>query len=307
MSKILAAIPNVCEGRDQTFVDELSAQLSRVPGLVLLDVSRDASRNRTVYSFSGSKEALFEGGLLLYRVTLGHIDMRKHEGEYPRVGAVDVFPFVPLKGVEIAEAVALSREFAQRVAAEFKLPVYMFAESATSPHRRNVDDIREGEYEGFEEKMKKPEWKPDYGPDIFTPDSGVTIIGARHPLVSFKAILSSRDESIAEDLARALEQPYGGFQFVNANPGLDPSTQRAQVTVSITNFDRVPMYKVIEHLRMEGRRYGVSIRKVEMIGLIPETVFVESALYYLGVREFNPDRLLERNIQKHFDEKVILD
>ncbi|MCU0452237.1 MAG: glutamate formimidoyltransferase [Bacteroidetes bacterium] len=307
MSKILAAIPNVCEGRDQSFVDELTARLQRVSGLVLMDVSRDASRNRTVYSFSGSKEALFEGGLELYRYSLGHIDMRKHEGEYPRVGAVDVFPFVPLKDVTIEEATQMAREFAEKVAAEFKLPVYLFAESATRPQRRNVDDIREGEYEGFEEKMKQAEWKPDLGPERFPHDSGVTIIGARHPLVSFRVELSSRDESIARKLAEALETSGACGNLVNANPGHEPVSNRSQITISITNFRQMPMYRVIEQLRMEGRRYGVAIRKVEMIGLIPEIVFVESALYYMGVHEFNHDRILERNIQQHMDEKLFLE
>jgi glutamate formiminotransferase len=307
MSKILAAIPNVCEGRDQGFVDELTAQLLRVPGLVVLDVSRDASRNRTVYSFSGTKEALFAGGMTLYRFAVGRIDMRKHEGEYPRVGAVDVFPFVPLKDVTIEETAAIAREFAEMVAAEFHLPVYLFAESATKPQRRNVDDIREGEYEGFEEKMRRPEWKPDLGPDVFPPDSGVTIIGARHPLVSFRVELSSRDESIASKLAEALETSGACGHLVNANPGHEPVTNRSQITVSITNFRQMPMYRVIEQLRMEGRRYGVSIRKVEMIGLIPEIVFVESALYYMGVHEFSHDRILERNIQQHLDEKLFLE
>jgi glutamate formiminotransferase len=307
MSKILAAIPNVCEGRDQAFVDELTARLQRVPGLVLMDVSRDASRNRTVYSFSGSKEALFEGGRELYRYALGNIDMRKHEGEYPRVGAVDVFPFVPLKDVTIEEAIQVAREFAEIVASEFKLPVYLFAESAQRPQRRNVDDIREGEYEGFEEKMKLPEWKPDLGPDTFSHDSGVTIIGARHPLVSFRVELSSRDESIARHLAEALETSGLCGHLVNANPGHEPVTDRSQITISITNFRQMPMYRVIEQLRMEGRRYGVAIRKVEMIGLIPEVVFVESAMYYMGIHEFSHDRILERNIQQHLDEKLFFE
>lgn len=307
MSKILAAIPNVCEGRDQAFVDDLTTQLSRVPGLVVLDVSRDASRNRTVYSFSGTKEALFEGGMALYRFSLGHIDMRKHEGEYPRVGAVDVFPFVPLKDVTIEEAMAVAREFAEKVAAEFRLPVYLFAESATRPQRRNVDDIREGEYEGFEAKMKQPEWKPDFGPEDFPHDSGVTIIGARHPLVSFRVELSSRDESIAKELAEALETSGACGQLVNANPGHEPVSNRSQITISITNFRQMPMYRVIEQLRMEGRRYGVAIRKVEMIGLIPEVVFVESALYYMGVHEFSHERILEWSIQQHLDEKLYLE
>ncbi len=168
-----------------------------IPGLVVLDISMDQVRNRTVFSFTGRKDAIFEGGYLLYEEALAHIDMRQHQGEYPRIGAVDVFPFVALRNAPIANAVAWSVEFAEQVASRFQLPVYLFAESARKPLRRDIENIREGEYEGFAAKITDPVWKPDFGPDVFPPDKGATIIGARMPIVNLKAYFTTPDEDAA--------------------------------------------------------------------------------------------------------------
>ena len=198
MSKIISVVPNISEGNDQPFISGLVEKLQAVKNLVVLDTSRDSVRNRTVFSFTGPKEAIFAAGLILYRETLAHVDMRKHQGEYPRLGAVDVFPFVPLKDATLEETVAMSVEFAQKVAEEFNIPVYLYGESARFPMRRYVENIREGEYEGLENKLKDPRWKPDFGPAVFNPAAGATIIGARYPMISFKAILDTPDEAVAE-------------------------------------------------------------------------------------------------------------
>lgn len=297
MSKIIAAVPNICEGRDQTFIDDLTARLQAVPGLMILDVAVDHVRNRTVYSFTGTKDAIFQGGFVLYERSLEHIDMRKHEGEYPRVGAVDVFPFVPLKDATIDEARQWSVEFAEQVAERFKLPVYLFAESARYRYRQDVENIRRGEYEGFAEKMRDPRWKPDLGPEIFREDAGVTIVGARRPLVSFKVLLTTDEEQAAADVAKAVSDPSGGH--VRAHPGRDKETGLAMMSVSIVNFSAAPMWRVVESIRLEAARFGVDIRRIEMIGLIPEIVFIEAAEYYMRIGGFDHEDLLERSIQKH--------
>ena len=307
MSKIISVIPNICEGKDQKFIDDLTLKLNNVAGLVLLDVSMDKSRNRTVFAFTGSREAIFSGGLVLYEESLKHIDMRHHQGEYPRIGAVDVFPFVPLKDVSIEESVALSIDFARQVAETFRLPVYLFSESAQFPLRKDIENIRQGEYEGLEEKLKDPRWKPDFGPEIFKPDTGATIIGARHPMVSFKLFLSTADIELTKAVSRSIQQKWGGFQFVKAYSGIDAESQETHLTVSITNYRATPMYRVLEMVRMEGRRYNIKVKKVEMIGLVPEIALIESALYYMKVKDFSFDRLLEKNIQQHLDEKFFLD
>ncbi len=303
MNKIISCVPNVCEGKDQKFIDSLVEKIKTVTALTLLDVSRDSVRNRTVFSFTGPQEALFEAGMLIYRDTLAHVDMRQHLGEYPRLGAVDVFPFVPLKEATIEETVAMSEAFARRVAEEFNIPVFLYGESARSPMRRYVENIREGEYEGLENKLKDPRWKPDFGPSAFQPAAGATIIGARYPMISFKAVLDTPEEAIAEDISRLIQHAHGGLAHVNAYAGLDSEHKAAQITVTIANYRAMPMYRVLEMLRSEARRFGVNVRKVEMIGLIPETAFIESAFYYLGIQDFSFDKILERKIQTDLDEQ----
>jgi glutamate formiminotransferase len=303
MSKIIAVVPNICEGTDQAFIDDLTARLGQVPDLMMLDVAVDHARNRTVFSFTGTKTAIFAGGMVLYEQSLQHIDMRKHSGEHPRVGAVDVFPFVPLKDATIDEAKQWSVEFAEQVAERFDLPVYLFGESARYRYRRDLENIRSGEYEGFAQKMKDLRWKPDLGPDSFRDDAGVTIIGARHPLISFKVFLSCPDEDVAVGVAHAVADTSGGM--VRAYAGHDPDSGLAMMTVSLTNFQATPMYRAIENIRIEAARYGVDIRRVQMIGLIPEIALIEAAEYYMRIHGFDHDDLLERNIQNHLHEKFL--
>jgi glutamate formiminotransferase len=303
MSTIIACVPNISEGRDQRFLDDLAARLREIPNLMMLDVAVDQAQNRTVMSFTGTREAIFEGGFLLYEQALKHVDMREHRGDYPRVGAVDVFPFVPLKNATIKQAKEWSVEFATQVAERFKLPVYLFGESARYRYRRDVQNIRQGEYEGFAEKMKDLRWKPDLGPDSFPADSGVTMIGARHPLLSFKVFLGSRDESIAHHVAHCVADTSGGH--IRAYPAKDHDRDLASISVAITNFQAAPLYRVVENLRLEARRFGVEIRKIQLTGLVPEIVLIEAAEYYLGVAGFDHADLLERNSQQHLNEQFL--
>jgi glutamate formiminotransferase / 5-formyltetrahydrofolate cyclo-ligase len=302
MKKIISMVPNICEGRDTQVLDGLVAQLNGVEQLVILDVSRDIDRNRTVLSLTGPKDALFEGGKVLYREALQRIDMRRHQGEYPRLGAVDVVPFVPLHNATIDEAVAWASEFAEQVAAEFNLPVYLYAEAARTPQRSNLEDVRQGEYEGLAEKLKDPSWKPDFGPATFRPEFGATIIGARYPQVSFKIMLNSTDETVAEQLALAVHEAHSGLNHVRAYAGDDFESRNIQLTVVITNYQATPMYKVIEAVRMEARRFGLTVLAVEMIGLVPQMAIIESAAYYMGLSGFTADRLMEKRIQLQLNE-----
>jgi len=304
MSKYISVVPNICEGRDKRFIDQLTAKLTAVPGLVLLDVSMDATRNRTVINFTGTHAALLRGGMILYEDAIKHIDMRQHKGEYPRIGAVDVFPFVPLKDVSIEESVEVAVEFAEKVAQRFSIPVYLYGEAARFPLRRDLEKIREVQFEGLEERLKDPRWKPDFGPEEFKNHFGATAIGARYPLVSFKVLLNTPEIEIARSICQAVQYCYGGLRHVSANSGLVYNTQLTHVTVSIHNYKVTPMYKVIEMIRMEGRRYNIGIVEVEMIGLIPEVVFLDSAMYYMNISHFANERILEKNIQEHLDESL---
>jgi glutamate formiminotransferase len=296
MPQIISAVPNVSEGRDVAFVEALQERLEAVPGLVVLDVSMDQVRNRTVFSFTGDRRAIFEGGFAIYERALERVDMRQHQGEYPRIGAVDVFPFVALRDAPLPTAVEWSVEFAEQVAARFAVPVYLFAESARTKLRRDVESIREGEYEGFAAKMTDPLWKPDFGPDVFPPDKGATIIGARLPLVNFKAYLTTGSERAAERVADVLSDPATGFTGVHFYPALDRTRNEALLNITVGNFHATPLYRILEAIKTELRRFGAGVSRVEMVGLVPERALIESAEHYLQVFDFTMDDVLENRL-----------
>jgi len=304
MSKIMIAIPNICEGKDKAFIDKLKESLKTVKNLVILDVSMDSIRNRTVFAYTGTLEAIRQGGMIIYDKALQHIDMRKHNGQFPRIGAVDSFPIVPLKGITMEEAVKFSNEFGEEIGKKFNIPVYMFSESATHPLRKFIDDIRKNEYEGLEEQLKDPSWKPDFGPAQFKPDSGATIIGARFPMVSFKIFLNTNNLERTKKICRAIQYEHGGLKHVKSYTGIDESKNSSQITISLSNYEITPMYQVIESVRTEARRFGITVTDIEMIGLIPEKVFLDSAMYYMNINDFSFDNILESNIQKHLNEKM---
>jgi glutamate formiminotransferase len=304
MSQIISVVPNVCEGRDEAFIESLRAQLEAVPGLVVLDVSMDHVRNRTIFSFTGPKGAIFAGGFLLYAEALGHIDMRQHQGEYPRIGAVDVFPFVALRHAPIATAVAWSVEFAEAVAARFQVPVYLFAESARNALRRDIEHIREGEYEGFAARMADPLWAPDFGPDVFPPDKGATIIGARMPIVNFKAYFTTPDEEAAEWVAEVLSNPATGMPGVHFYPALDRHRNVALLNITVGNYMETPLYRILEGVKTELRRFGAGVSRVEMVGLVPQSALLDSALHYLQVMGFSAEDTVEHRIDGILGEGV---
>jgi len=296
MSQIISVVPNVCEGRDEAFIESLRVKLWSIPGLTVLDVSMDQVRNRTVFSFTGRKEAIFEGGFLIYQEAIEHVDMRQHQGEYPRIGAVDVFPFVALQNAPIATAVAWSVEFAEAVASRFQLPIYLFAESARKPMRRDIENIREGEYEGFAAKIADPVWKPDFGPDVFPPDTGATIIGARMPIVNFKAYLTTPDEEAAQWVASVLSNPTTGMPGVHFYPALDRTRNVALLNITVGNYTETPLYRILEVVKTELRRFGSGVSRVEMVGLVPQSALLESALHYLQVMGFSIEDTVERRL-----------
>jgi len=300
MEKIVSAIPNLCEGNNKEMIEDIAEGLRSVPGLILLDISMDSSRNRTVFAFTGAVEAIFQGGFLLYERALKDIDMRVHKGEYPRIGALDVFPFVPIKDVTIEESIKLSVKFAGEVAERFNVPVYLFAESARFPIRRDIDHIRECEYEGLEERLRDSRWKPDLGPDTFNPDFGATIIGARHPLVSFKVHFDTTDTGLVRKVCREIQQSSGGLSHVKSHAGKATGSGFAEMTVSVSNHSVTPPFKVLELIRVMGTRYSLRITDVEMIGMIPEKVFIDAALHYMQISEFKSSRILEKSITEHF-------
>jgi len=304
MTKIISVVPNISEGRDTAFIEDLQRKLQAVPGLVVLDVAMDQARNRTVMSFTGSKNAIFQGGFVLYEETLKRVDMREHQGEYPRIGAVDAFPFVVVKDATIDEAVAWSTEFAEEVARRFEVPTYLAYESARHAQRRDIENIREGEYEGFAAKMADPAWKPDFGPETFPVDKGATIIGARFPLVNFKVYLNTANEEAAVWVANTLSSPTTGLPNVKFYPGMDRQRNLALLNITVGNYKATPLYRVIEAIKTELRRFGANVSKVETIGLVPSAALVDSALHYLQVTDFAEENLLEKRLNHVVDARL---
>jgi glutamate formiminotransferase len=293
---IIECVPNISEGQRLDVVAGIAEQLRAVPGVRVLDVQSDGTHNRSVLTLAGDAEAMQRAVPVLYEAAIGGIDLRTHEGEHPRLGAVDVVPFIPVAGVTMAECVALARAIAEEVAARFSLPVYLYEEAATSPVRRNLEDIRRGEFEGLAEKMARPEWAPDFGPAQPHPSAGATVIGARMPLIAFNINLATERLDVAKKIAAAIRMSGGGFRFVKAM-GLPLEDRRiVQVSMNLTNFEKTPIHRVFETVRREAARYGVSVLESEIVGLVPQAALLQAAEYYLQLEGFTADQVLENRL-----------
>lgn len=297
MSKLIECIPNFSEGRNLSIVEELADTAGSIPGVTLLDHSSDANHNRSVFTLAGSPDGIQEAAFKLAAKALERIDLTKHTGEHPRMGAVDVIPFVPLRDAAMEECVEISKKVAERIASELNIPVYLYEESALNPERKNLAAIRKGQFEGMADKMKRPEWSPDYGGRTPHPTAGVTAVGARMPLIAFNVNLNTPDVNVAKSIAKIIRGSSGGFKYCKAI-GIKLSDRNiAQVSMNMVNYEGTPLYRVFEMIRTEARRYGVSILGSEIIGLSPAKALIDCAEYYLGIEEFNYKKhVLENHI-----------
>ena len=293
MASLLECALNFSEGRRQ---DVIQAIVGAVQGARLLDVSSDADHNRTVVSFVGSPQEAAAAALAVSARAIELIDMNVHRGAHPRMGAVDVIPFVPLGEATMEQAVATARQVGQELGARLQLPVYLYEAAASRPELRNLADVRHGEYEGLAEKMADPAWKPDYGPAHPHPTAGAVAVGARIFLVAYNVNLSTPDVGIAKTIARTLRAKTGGLQNVKALGVMLQERNIAQVTMNVVDPFQTPLYRVLELVRMEAARYGVSVVGSEVIGLLPLTVLLESARYYLQLEGFRDDQVLEARL-----------
>lgn len=292
MRKILLCEPNISEGRDGALVEQVADAVRGVAGVKLIDTSSDPDHNRSVFTYLGEPEAALEATKRLAVKTYELIDMTTHHGSHPRQGALDVAPFIPIRGVETAEAVAIARRFGQFVGA-LGVPVYYYEDAATRPERRSLPDLRKGEYEALAAKLAQPEWAPDEGPAVFNPKSGVTVTGARFPLVAFNVNLRTTDVSIADRIAKAVRYISGGYRYVRAL-GL-PLEDRGmvQVSMNLIHYDKTPVSRVLETIRGEAARYGVAIAGTELVGPVPLGVLEEVAKFYLQVHDFSLEQVIE--------------
>ena len=297
MPKIFESVPNISEGKRPEVIQEILAAVRAAPGGArLLDVSSDADHNRSVLTLAGEADALRRSILALFRAALGSIDLREHRGGHPRLGAVDVVPFIPVAGASMQESVELARAVGLEVAKEFTLPVYLYEEAATAEHRRNLSDIRKGEFEGLAQKMKDPRWTPDFGPSAPHPSAGATAVGAREFLIAFNVNLNTPHVEIAEKIARAIRHSSGGLRYCKAMGVFLAGRGLAQVSINMTHFRKTPLHRVVEMIRREAERFGVTIAGSEIVGLVPSDALLAAADFYLQLENFSPSQVLENRL-----------
>ena len=294
---LVECVPNVSEGRRREVVDALVAAVRRTPAVRLLDYSSDPAHNRSVLTMAGDAAALQEAVLALFAAALPLIDLRAQSGEHPRVGAVDVVPFVPIEGVTMADCVALAKTTAAEVARRFQVPVYIYEEAASRPSRRNLEDIRRGEFEGLAAKMADAEWTPDFGPGAPHPSAGAAVIGARMPLIAYNINLATDRLDVAKKIAAAIRQSSGGFRYVKAMGVRLADRGIVQVSINLTNYEKTPMFRVFEAVTREAARYGVNVLESEIVGLVPAAALVGAAEHFLQLTSFTPEQILENKLR----------
>lgn len=292
MAKLIEFIPNfsVSEAHDAPVFQALVDTAKAVPGCTVLDIQTDGDHNRCVFTIIGSPEGVEEAAFRLCKQATETIDMTKHHGQHPRMGATDVIPFVPTMDVTIEECVALARRVAERIWNELGVPSFLYEEAATRPERRNLAQCRKGEFEGMPEKLLQPDWAPDFGNRAIHPTAGISAIGARFPLVAYNVNLDTSDLTVAEKIARAIRAKGGGFRSCKAIGVMLQDRNIAQVSMNLVNCDDTPIYMVFEMIRALADRYGARIIGSELVGLTPAKFLLDCAEFYLKMENFDARR-----------------
>lgn len=295
MVKIVECIPNISEGRRPEVVEEILADVRQVAGVTLLDYSSNADHNRTVISMIGEPDKVLEAAWRLIVKAAEKIDLDQHQGEHPRMGATDVVPFVPVRGMSMEECVELAKTLGERVGRELSIPVYLYEKAATRPERRNLADVRRGQYEGLKESIKTPERTPDYGPSVLG-KSGAIAIGARPPLVAFNVNLGTTNLEIGKAIAKGIRGSSGGFVNVKAL-GIDLSEQgMIQISMNMVDTQGTPLYRAMEFIKTEAAHFGVPVLGSEIVGLVPLDAMLDAATYYLKLHDFSGEQILEKRV-----------
>ncbi|MBQ6900372.1 MAG: glutamate formimidoyltransferase [Firmicutes bacterium] len=297
MAQIIESIPNISEGRNQEVIEAVVDQIRTTPGCTLLNYSSDPNHNRTVITYIGDAKGVEEASVKLAKKAVELIDLTKHTGEHPRMGCVDVMPFVPIKDATNEECIELSKVVGKRIAEEADLPVFLYEMSAQKAARKNLATVRKGQFEGMAEKVKDPEWEPDFGGARIHPTGGVVAVGARPPLVAYNLNLNTSDVEIAKAIAKIIREKDGGLANVKAMGFMLEDRNIAQVSINMTDYRVTPLYRVTEMVKMEAAKYGVQVIGSEVIGLCPMKALIDSAEYYLQIENFDFDgQVLENYI-----------
>lgn len=298
MNQIIECVPNYSEGRDKEIMEQILDCFRGKDGVKLLDYSHDINHNRMVVTVVGEYLPLKKAVVESVGVAVRLIDLNKHEGQHPRMGAVDVIPFIPIKNSSMEECIRLSKEIGEEIAQKYDFPVFLYEKSASAPHRENLAAIRKGEFEGMAEKIQQPEWQPDFGPSRRHDTAGTVAVGARMPLVAYNINLNTDKLEIATAISKKIRHINGGYRFVKAM-GVDLADRGiVQVSINMTDFTRTSLYRVFETVRFEARRWGVTIAGSEIVGLVPMAALVDTAEYYLGLENFSMDQVLENKIME---------
>jgi glutamate formiminotransferase / 5-formyltetrahydrofolate cyclo-ligase len=300
---LIESIPNVSEGRRPDVIAAMASAIAATPGVRLLDYSSDASHHRSVFTLVGDAAGVEQAVLALFERAVADVDLRTHRGEHPRMGAVDVVPFVPIEGVTMAECVALAKKVGAAVAERFHVPVYLYEEASSNPLRKNLEDIRRGEFEGLIAKMASDGWTPDFGPAAPHPSAGATVIGARMPLIAYNINLATDRLDVAKKIAAGIRSSSGGYRYVKAAGFRLDDRGIVQVSMNLTNYEKTPIFRVFETVKREAARYGVAVLESEIVGLVPSAALNAAAEHYLQLERFNADQVLEhklRNLKSEF-------
>ncbi|MDR0734104.1 MAG: glutamate formimidoyltransferase [Dysgonamonadaceae bacterium] len=297
MNKIVECVPNFSEGQDLEKIERIVNAFRAKENIKLLDYSSDKDHNRMVVTAIGEPEAMKTAVVEAVGIAVGEIDLTRHKGQHPRIGAADVIPFIPLKGMSLEEADALAKDTARMLALKYALPVYLYEKSASAAHRQNLAAIRKGAFEGLTEKMKLPEWKPDFGPGERHPTAGASVVGARLPLIAFNVNLNTDKLEIADRIAKKVRSIGGGLRFCKAMGVELKDRNKVQVSMNLTDYTKTAVYQAVETVRFEAQRYGVTVAGSELVGLLPLQAVVDTVSYYLGLENFSVGQILETHVE----------
>lgn len=294
MQRIVECVPNFSEGRRPEVLNAIAEAIRSHADVRLLDIERDADHNRSVFTLVAPPEALVPAMFDAIKTAAGLINLDQHRGQHPRIGATDVVPFVPVRGVTMEECIALARELGRRVGDELEIPVYLYEQAATRPDRVNLADVRRGEYEGLKVEIETDaDRAPDFGPARLG-TAGATVIGARAPLIAFNVYLNTSNVEIAKAIAKAVRHSNGGLRYVKALGLL--VNGKAQVSMNLTDFTKTPVHRVVELVRLEAARYGVAVESSELVGMIPQQALVDAAAWYLQLHNLESTMILENRL-----------
>lgn len=298
MRKIVECIPNFSEGRDADIIDLIVAAIKAVPGAVLLDRESDADHNRSVVTFVAPPDRVVDAAIAGAKKASELIDLNRHTGEHPRMGATDVIPFVPISGVSMDDCVQLARECGERMWRELSIPVYLYEKAARRPARENLAAIRKGQFEGIRDEIATTESRrPDFGEARVHPTAGLTAVGARPPLIAYNVNLGTSDVEVANKIARAVRHQTGGLRYVKALGFELKDRGIVQVSMNMVNYEGTPLFRAFEMIRREAERYGVPVVGSEIVGLVPQAALNAAADFYLRLEGFTPEQILEQRLQ----------